>query len=1293
MKKIRLFALAFLAMLGMSAMAQTITLSEVTPSGNWYEVAGVGRVTNKSGNAFSEQDTKCDGITGYKTGSSYFTVQTYNSISELTVAAKSGSNRTLKSVSVSATLEGSAASASNVTYNTTGGNTSYQIPKNTCDNEFTIEFSEPVAADSYIQLVLSGNADIVAVTFGAAETCTAPAEALALKADKTENVYEGDIITFSVTGGNGNNVKIYDGETEVTSPWTATAGNHSFTAAQEPNDTVCGAVTEAIAISVASKSPVVEAVVTGPNNGFIGIPVTLTCNAANATQYQWVGDYGIQIEGATEATYTFTPDAAGSYKFHCNAKNDFNGDNWVMSNTFTLEVTKLCGELIRATTQQEVSGVAGGSVETSFSKGDSKKLDKNNYFGVKLASGTFQAGDMFTINITAAADLGHFMLYADKSGSELVYDQGITYTKASAAEPVVCPTGAMTIVLPAAAQGKQALYIYRGGGNDQWNVTFDTVYVTRPCEASGDNTIAHLLVNSEEVKPDGNNYNYVVAASDTSAAVLVTYTLNHVLATATPASGFTLNVPAPGADATSQMIDVTAENGDVAHYTVSVTKAASLSKVNTLKALSVKGYTLSPAFADTVYSYTVTKEYGAENPLPADVIATPTDAAAKTEITADADTLTVTVTPEDAEAAKGIYKITVLTAAANKDLYEVLFSNGAKGAIDGAKAVITVPYLAGEDAPSVVLDSIKFASWAVDTPAVALEEGKLVITGADGDKKAYALQSVALAPATAELDSLVVFDTVPAYIFAPYGFDKDKGVKFAKSTEEKSNMRVSSGRSRIYMALPAGAKSVSLTSGSAGKRAVVIYVNGVKSDVTSIASSGSSIEVALDHEKANFIAIESNQTGGDGGFTKMQLNKYVEPQYFAVTLQAENGKIEAKDSSVDLTHVLEGTALTLVATPDEGYLFDKWEGFSETSNELTLTVTQDTTVKALFKEKAAVNYYKVTVVEENGKIAVSGAADLNNVEENTILTFTATPNENYEFSGWDGFNEATNVLTLTITADVTVKAIFKEKSSETPDVVFKWTFDGSTTTMNEALPATNGTVALLTKDENKTWSTESATYNSAVEASALPKKGLKSGGNALYIAVTLSEGSFTEGDVISIIGYNAWNIYTDTAFTTPLIEAIETGTAKGDYNLGKGIIPRGTYGNTLYMRRTNGSGTGIVDITVVHGSDIPEPVKYFTVTFLGFEDVVLKTQTVKQGEAASAPEAPVVEGYTFKEWDTDFSNVQSDLTVHAVYEQNTGLEDLQALFEDGDMYNILGLKVTDSYKGIVIKNGKKFFLK
>ena len=64
-----------------------------------------------------------------------------------------------------------------------------------------------------------------------------------------------------------------------------------------------------------------------------------------------------------------------------------------------------------------------------------------------------------------------------------------------------------------------------------------------------------------------------------------------------------------------------------------------------------------------------------------------------------------------------------------------------------------------------------------------------------------------------------------------------------------------------------------------------------------------------------------------------------------------------------------------------------------------------------------------------------------------------------------------------------------------------------------------------------------------------------------------------------------------------------------------------------------------------------EEIKKFTVTFK-VNDEVIHTETVKEGESATAPTAPEIEGATFIEWEGNFTNVTSDVVVVAVYQVN-----------------------------------------
>ena len=61
---------------------------------------------------------------------------------------------------------------------------------------------------------------------------------------------------------------------------------------------------------------------------------------------------------------------------------------------------------------------------------------------------------------------------------------------------------------------------------------------------------------------------------------------------------------------------------------------------------------------------------------------------------------------------------------------------------------------------------------------------------------------------------------------------------------------------------------------------------------------------------------------------------------------------------------------------------------------------------------------------------------------------------------------------------------------------------------------------------------------------------------------------------------------------------------------------------------------------------------FHTITFLDRDASVLKTQLVEDGQAAAAPIPPHWDGFVFLNWDREFQNVRSDLTVTAQYEMD-----------------------------------------
>ncbi len=112
-------------------------------------------------------------------------------------------------------------------------------------------------------------------------------------------------------------------------------------------------------------------------------------------------------------------------------------------------------------------------------------------------------------------------------------------------------------------------------------------------------------------------------------------------------------------------------------------------------------------------------------------------------------------------------------------------------------------------------------------------------------------------------------------------------------------------------------------------------------------------------------------------------------------------------------------------------------------------------------------------------------------------------------------------------------------------------------------------------------------------------------------------------------------------------------------------IPVEVFESTCFVAmQPNETGAGYIPVYKPHDEIIvvpgkvyvtpAEPVYGYTVTFYGLDNAVLGTETVLEGEAATAPEAPeVVDNengtWIFCGWDVEFDNITADTEVHAVY--------------------------------------------
>lgn len=241
----------------------------------------------------------------------------------------------------------------------------------------------------------------------------------------------------------------------------------------------------------------------------------------------------------------------------------------------------------------------------------------------------------------------------------------------------------------------------------------------------------------------------------------------------------------------------------------------------------------------------------------------------------------------------------------------------------------------------------------------------------------------------------------------------------------------------------------------------------------------------------------------------------------------------------------------------------------------------------------------VTIANASGTTVNSGSE----VEENTSLTFTATPNDGYEFVNWtDASNTevSTNATyTTTVSAKISLTANFKAKTTVDPTesgVIYDFTGSIGTTTDGTNCTSTNGII----------------TFSSNFSA----KEGK-------YITIKPETGGFKAGDVITLKGYcNSKNlsgviIYSDvndSSIFKSNILATSAGGSEFTYTIEKDC-------DALYLGRYGGGTTCLTSLQVNRPASSSNKTR-LTASFERNADVVvnttktvtLPTLTVKAGK-------------------------------------------------------------------------------
>ena len=357
-------------------------------------------------------------------------------------------------------------------------------------------------------------------------------------------------------------------------------------------------------------------------------------------------------------------------------------------------------------------------------------------------------------------------------------------------------------------------------------------------------------------------------------------------------------------------------------------------------------------------------------------------------------------------------------------------------------------------------------------------------------------------------------------------------------------------------------------------------------------------------------------SGESGGDIKVQKNaafsisvakgKYIKSITYTIKA-SKNGELTFKPT--DANKVTSSDNLTYTYN----YSDNKLSSVTAT-NSANKGGIQVTSIKVVYGTIPTENKYKVSATAgAGGSVSIkNGSSEVTSgteVEANTSLTFTATPNEGYEFVNWtDASNKivsANATYTTTVTAAISLTANFKAKTPVTPtedDVIYNWNTIGS---QKENIAVTDGT-----KNINGT-SVPCINFGSNYNASRYTYMSIKDKDN----------GGFKAGDIITITG-----LYTGTKTTGIGMEIHTTRDGKAVFSTPYYNKELQTYTYTLtedcdslFFGRYGGATPNVTELKVVRpaasakqrlsASFATNNIKVVT----GTQSIILPNLTVKAG--------------------------------------------------------------------------------
>ncbi|MBQ4568933.1 MAG: InlB B-repeat-containing protein [Ruminococcus sp.] len=428
---------------------------------------------------------------------------------------------------------------------------------------------------------------------------------------------------------------------------------------------------------------------------------------------------------------------------------------------------------------------------------------------------------------------------------------------------------------------------------------------------------------------------------------------------------------------------------------------------------------------------------------------------------------------------------------------------------------------------------------------------------------------------------------------------------------------------------------------------------------------------------------------------------------YTVTFVNYDGSILSVQQVEEGTSATAPTAPTRPTTAKHTYTFSGWDtDFTKVTSDITVTATYTQTVNKytvtfLDWDGSVISTQQVeygsaatvppVVPEREGYIFTGWDQEFSSVTQNLTVTAQYTNSATYlkgSFNGWTEdnpmvFSGTSNVVTATLTLDpgtYTFKIHSQDKwygnngtieDTTTATSSIGWKF--KTGTENCTLVATGGTyefnfnlstnyveILRVTKEYTVTFedydgtvlSTQKVEAGKAATAPATPTREATDQYTYTFKEWDKDFSKITADITVTAVYTETINKYTvtfknwdNTVLSTQQVEYGKGATAPEKPT--RAADAQYTY---TFARWNTSFSTVRRDMTVI--AVYTQTLNKYSVTFNDFDGTQLSTQQVEYGTAATAPEAPTREGYTFKEWDKDFSNITGDTVITAVYTKN-----------------------------------------